>query len=89
MRIMIILATVLSLIPIITSCFMPNWYLGDKQNAVDDSSIDENSLLEPYEDDEDEDDEDLAGQDPGLPRPQSPAGTRRVDTLDVGNGGSP
>ena len=54
MRVMIILATVLSIIPIITSCFMPNWYLGDKQNAVDDSSIDEESVVERYGDDDSE-----------------------------------
>lgn len=35
MKTMIIAATVLSVFPILFSLFMPNWYLGDKQNAVD------------------------------------------------------
>lgn len=35
MHIMVITATVLSLIPLLLSFLMPNLYLGDKQNAVD------------------------------------------------------
>ena len=35
MKVMLVLATVLSVIPLVLSVFMPNWYLGDKQNAVD------------------------------------------------------
>ena len=35
MKIMLIAATVLSVVPLALSLFMPNWYLGDKQNAVD------------------------------------------------------
>ena len=35
MKVMLILATALSVIPLVLSVFMPNWYLGDKQNAVD------------------------------------------------------
>ncbi|OBZ77205.1 Siderophore iron transporter 3 [Grifola frondosa] len=35
MKVMLITATVLSVVPILLSLFMPNWYLGDKQNAVD------------------------------------------------------
>ena len=34
MRIMLIVATVMSVFPIILALFMPNFYLGDKQNAV-------------------------------------------------------
>ncbi|TDL21860.1 MFS general substrate transporter [Rickenella mellea] len=39
MKVMVIVATGLSVIPIITSCFMPNWYLGDTQNAVDNADL--------------------------------------------------
>ncbi|KAM5539164.1 hypothetical protein V8D89_007037, partial [Ganoderma adspersum] len=35
MKLMVIAATVLSVVPLVLSLFMPNWYLGDKQNAVD------------------------------------------------------
>ena len=35
MKLMLIAATVLSVVPLILAFFMPNWYLGDKQNAVD------------------------------------------------------
>ena len=35
MKLMLIAATVLSVVPLALSLFMPNWYLGDKQNAVD------------------------------------------------------
>ncbi|KAI0690338.1 drug:h+ antiporter [Cerioporus squamosus] len=35
MKIMLIAATCLSVVPLILSLFMPNWYLGDRQNAVD------------------------------------------------------
>ena len=37
MKVMVILATMLSVIPVICAFFLPNWYLGDKQNAVDDA----------------------------------------------------
>ncbi|KAL5493064.1 hypothetical protein ACEPAI_4512 [Sanghuangporus weigelae] len=36
MRDMIIAATAVAVVPIILALFMPNWYLGDKQNAVED-----------------------------------------------------
>ena len=39
MKIMIIAATALSVIPIFFALMMPNWYLGDKQNAVDDADL--------------------------------------------------
>ncbi|KAI8995203.1 drug:h+ antiporter [Trametes punicea] len=35
MRDMLIAATVLAVVPILLSLGMPNWYLGDRQNAVD------------------------------------------------------
>ena len=35
MKILLITATCLSVIPFSLSFFMPNWFLGDKQNAVD------------------------------------------------------
>ena len=35
MKLMLIAATVLSVVPLVLSLFMPDWYLGDKQNAVD------------------------------------------------------
>ena len=35
MKIVLVLAAMLSVIPVVLSFFMPNWYLGDKQNAVD------------------------------------------------------
>ncbi|TFK64325.1 MFS general substrate transporter, partial [Pluteus cervinus] len=39
MKIMIIAAACLSVIPLILSLFMPNWYLGDQQNAVDQKGL--------------------------------------------------
>lgn len=39
MKIMVILATCVSIIPIILALIMPNWYLGDKQNAVDNADL--------------------------------------------------
>ena len=35
MKLMLVAATVLSVVPLALSVFMPDWYLGDKQNAVD------------------------------------------------------
>ncbi|KAF9234946.1 major facilitator superfamily domain-containing protein [Melanogaster broomeanus] len=35
MKLMIICATALSVVPVLLALGMPNWYLGDKQNAVD------------------------------------------------------
>ncbi|KIK62249.1 hypothetical protein GYMLUDRAFT_242928 [Collybiopsis luxurians FD-317 M1] len=40
MRNLLLLATFLSIFPIFLSLFLPNWYLGDKQNAVDDDERD-------------------------------------------------
>ena len=39
MKTMIIAATVLAIIPIILALFLPNWYLGDTQNAVDEANL--------------------------------------------------
>lgn len=39
MKIMIIAATALSVIPIFLALLMPNWYLGDTQNAVDEADL--------------------------------------------------
>lgn len=39
MRIMILIALVLSCIPMFLALLLPNWYLGDKQNAVDDVDL--------------------------------------------------
>ena len=35
MKVMLVAATALSVVPLVLAFFMPNWYLGDKQNAVD------------------------------------------------------
>ncbi|KAF5326811.1 hypothetical protein D9619_005127 [Psilocybe cf. subviscida] len=35
MKILTIVATVFGAVPLVISCWMPNWYLGDQQNAVD------------------------------------------------------
>ena len=39
MKVMLILATALSVIPLVLSVFMPNWYLGDQQNAVEEADL--------------------------------------------------
>lgn len=39
MKTMVIVATLLSIAPILLSLGMPNWYLGDTQNAVDDDRL--------------------------------------------------
>lgn len=39
MKIMVIAATVISIIPIFIALFMPVFHLGDKQNAVDNSDL--------------------------------------------------
>lgn len=39
METMLIVATVLSVFPIFIALAMPNWHLGDKQNAVDDKNL--------------------------------------------------
>ena len=42
MRILCIAATCLSVIPMLCSLIMPNWYLGDHQNAVDEANLEGN-----------------------------------------------
>jgi MFS family permease len=54
MKIMVTLATVLSVIPILLALAMPNWYLGDMQNAVDAADLTGRSVLEDDSEDEDE-----------------------------------
>ena len=39
MKILCIAATCISVVPILCSLIMPNWYLGDKQNAVDNTDL--------------------------------------------------
>ncbi|KAF8920270.1 hypothetical protein CPB85DRAFT_1429077 [Mucidula mucida] len=39
MKIMLIVATAVSVVPLGISLFMPNWYLGDTQNAVDNEDL--------------------------------------------------
>ncbi|KAK0482096.1 drug:h+ antiporter [Armillaria luteobubalina] len=39
MKIMLIVATVMSVIPLVISFFMPDWHLGAKQNAVDQEDL--------------------------------------------------
>ena len=46
MKIMVIAATALSVIPIFLALAMPNWYLGDKQNAVDAADLTGRSAVE-------------------------------------------
>ena len=59
------LATALSVIPLVLSVFMPNWYLGDWQNAVEEAAslVGRRGRREPRssegrDGDEDEDEED-------------------------------
>lgn len=40
MKVMIIVATVFAVVPLVLSLGMPNWYLNDKQNAVDGEDLD-------------------------------------------------
>lgn len=41
MKVMIVAATALSVVPIVLALVMPNLYLGDTQNAVEDASAEE------------------------------------------------
>ncbi|KAG1723279.1 major facilitator superfamily domain-containing protein [Suillus lakei] len=54
MKIMVTAATALSVVPVLLALAMPNWYLGDKQNAIDAADLTGRSVLE---DDDVEDDE--------------------------------
>lgn len=39
MKTLVIAAAVISVVPLVLSFFMPNWYLGDTQNAVDNVNL--------------------------------------------------
>ncbi|KAK0471517.1 drug:h+ antiporter [Armillaria novae-zelandiae] len=39
MKVMLIIAVVMSVVPLIVAFFMPDWYLGDTQNAVDKENL--------------------------------------------------
>lgn len=39
MRTMVIASTCIAVVPVIISLFMPNWYLGDQQNAVENVNL--------------------------------------------------
>ncbi|KAG1854483.1 major facilitator superfamily domain-containing protein [Suillus subalutaceus] len=54
MKIMVTTATVLSVIPVLLALAMPNWYLGDRQNAIDAADLTGRSLLEDDSEDEEE-----------------------------------
>ena len=47
MKVMIIVATVIAVVPFALSFFMPNWYLGDKQNAVEDVGLAGERVVDP------------------------------------------
>ena len=63
MKIMLIAATVLSVLPLLLSLLMPNWYLGDQQNAVEDPDLVERrasiALSRTEEEDDEEEDREL------------------------------
>ena len=54
MKAMLVLATALSVIPLVLSVFMPNWYLGDQQNAVEEAGLVDRCASPPSEDEEDD-----------------------------------
>ncbi|KAG6885294.1 hypothetical protein C0993_003578 [Termitomyces sp. T159_Od127] len=47
MKVMIIVATVIAVVPFALSFLMPNWYLGDKQNAVEDAGLAGERVVDP------------------------------------------
>ncbi|KAG6816467.1 hypothetical protein H0H87_005827 [Tephrocybe sp. NHM501043] len=47
MKIMTIAATVFAVVPFLLSFLMPNWYLGDKQNAVEDVGLAGEHVVDP------------------------------------------
>lgn len=49
MHTMIIIATVVAVVPLIVAFFMPNWYLGDTQNAVDHEDLTGDVVSQPTE----------------------------------------
>ncbi|OAX34932.1 MFS general substrate transporter [Rhizopogon vinicolor AM-OR11-026] len=58
MMIMVIAATALSVVPIVFALAMPNWYLGDKQNAVDAADLTGRTAFEDEDVVDDDDDDD-------------------------------
>lgn len=46
MKVMVIAAVVVSVLPMLLALGMPNWYLGDKQNAVDAADLDGRKSVE-------------------------------------------
>ncbi|KAG2072951.1 MFS general substrate transporter [Suillus decipiens] len=54
MKIMVTAATVLSIVPILLALAMPNWYLGDRQNAIDAADLTGRLALEDDIEDEEE-----------------------------------
>lgn len=56
MKVMILCAIGLSVIPIFCALGMPDWHLGDKQNAVDSTDLTGRASIRPEQDgDEDRD----------------------------------
>ncbi|KAG6908911.1 hypothetical protein DXG01_002792 [Tephrocybe rancida] len=47
MKIMTIVATIFAIIPFLLAFLMPNWYLGDKQNAVEDVGLAGEHVVDP------------------------------------------
>ncbi|KAG2338806.1 drug:h+ antiporter [Suillus weaverae] len=54
MKIMVTAATALSVVPVLLALAMPNWYLGDKQNAIDAADLTGRSVLEDDAENEEE-----------------------------------
>ncbi|KLO12475.1 drug:h+ antiporter [Schizopora paradoxa] len=57
MKVMVIAATLLSVPPVLFSLLMPNWYLGDQQNAVDTSLLEDEGDEDTSEDEDREEEE--------------------------------
>ncbi|KAG2354129.1 hypothetical protein BDR07DRAFT_1430681, partial [Suillus spraguei] len=49
MKIMVIVTTVMNVVPILLALTMLNWYLGDRQNAVDAANLTGRLALEDEE----------------------------------------
>lgn len=54
MKIMVTVATVLSVVPVLLALAMPNWYLGDRQNAIDAADLTGRPVVEDGIEDEEE-----------------------------------
>ncbi|KIK37724.1 hypothetical protein CY34DRAFT_15510 [Suillus luteus UH-Slu-Lm8-n1] len=57
MKIMVTVATVLSVVPVLLALAMPNWYLGDRQNAIDAADLTGRSVVEDGIEDEEEEEQ--------------------------------